>query len=91
MPKFRKKPVEIVAIRWEGGDPHCLDAFCGKNWCRAGAVGQDGPDDREKVVVFNPLEKQWLNVPIGFWIIRGVKGEFYPCDPAVFAATYEPA
>jgi len=90
MPKFRKKPVEIEAIRWEGGDDDCLNAFCGPHWSRAGAVGETGPQDEENVVVFNPLEKQWLNVPVGFWIIRGVKGELYPCDPAVFAATYEP-
>lgn len=28
---------------------------------------------------------------VGDWIIRGVKGEFYPCKPDIFAATYEPA
>ena len=27
----------------------------------------------------------------GDWIIRGVKGEFYPCKPDIFAMTYEPA
>ena len=27
---------------------------------------------------------------IGDWIIRGVKGEFYPCKPDIFTATYEP-
>jgi hypothetical protein len=27
----------------------------------------------------------------GDWIIRGVKGEFYPCKPDIFEATYEPA
>jgi len=89
MPKFRKKPVEIEAMRWEGGDYECLNAFCGPHWSRADAVGETGPGDEENVVVFNPLEKQWLNVPVGFWIIRGVKGELYPCEPAVFAATYE--
>lgn len=29
-----------------------------------------------------------MHAPLGWWIIRGVAGEFYPCDPAVFAATY---
>jgi hypothetical protein len=28
---------------------------------------------------------------VGDWIIRGVKGEFYPCKPDIFAATYDPA
>jgi len=27
---------------------------------------------------------------IGDWIIRGVKGELYPCKPDIFEATYEP-
>jgi hypothetical protein len=27
----------------------------------------------------------------GDWIIKGVKGEFYPCKPDIFEATYEPA
>jgi hypothetical protein len=26
----------------------------------------------------------------GDWIIKGVKGEFYPCKPDIFDATYEP-
>jgi hypothetical protein len=32
-----------------------------------------------------------MRADVGDWIIRGVKGEFYPCKPDVFAATYEPA
>jgi hypothetical protein len=31
-----------------------------------------------------------LRASPGDWIIRGVKGEFYPCKPDIFAATYEP-
>ena len=32
-----------------------------------------------------------MRADIGDWIIRGVAGEFYPCKPDIFAATYEPA
>ena len=32
----------------------------------------------------------YLTVSAGDWIIRGVAGEFYPCKPDIFAATYEP-
>lgn len=32
-----------------------------------------------------------LRADYGDWIIRGVKGEIYPCKPDIFAATYEPA
>mgnify|MGYP003595322655 CR=1 FL=1 len=30
-----------------------------------------------------------MRAPYWHWIIRGVQGEFYPCDPDIFAATYE--
>ena len=32
-----------------------------------------------------------MNASLGDWIIRGVKGEVYPCKPDIFAATYESA
>lgn len=31
----------------------------------------------------------WMHLPFGHWLIRGIKGEFYGCDPDVFAATYD--
>ena len=32
-----------------------------------------------------------MTANVGDWIIKGIKGEFYPCKPDIFAATYEPA
>ena len=32
-----------------------------------------------------------LAISDGDWLIKGVRGEFYPCTPDIFAATYEPA
>jgi len=32
-----------------------------------------------------------MTAQLGDWVIRGVKGEFYPCKPDIFAATYEAA
>lgn len=37
----------------------------------------------------NTAERQWLNVPTGHWVIRGINGELYPCAPDIFEATYE--
>jgi hypothetical protein len=90
--KYRKKPVVIDAMRWEGGDYSRLDFFCGQNWGRADArgVAWQPADDGEQVVVFNSVDQQWLCVPKGFWVIRGLKGELYPCDDAIFVATYDP-
>ena len=41
-------------------------------------------------VVITTLEGEMTASP-GDWIIKGVKGEFYPCKPDIFEATYEPA
>jgi hypothetical protein len=78
--KFRKKPIVIEAWQWnplvKSGDiPHWLIM---SNY-------DLGPNDTleittlEGVMVANP----------GDWIIKGVKGEFYPCKPDIFEATYE--
>lgn len=91
MPKFRKKPVEVEAIRWTGGYYESVVLFCGQNWGRADACGikwQPEPDG-EFVVVYNAIDQQWLCVPVGFWIVRGIKGELYPCEDEIFQATYD--
>ena len=49
------------------------------------------PHDRNRYnwLDINTLEGVMKAMP-GDWIIKGVKGEFYPCKPDVFEATYEP-
>lgn len=89
--KFRKKPVEVEAFQWTGDAAACeLNLRLGYNWGRADAhdVAWEHDDDQE-LVIWNGAEKLWLPVPIGHWIIRGIKGEFYPCAPDIFDATYE--
>lgn len=74
--KFRKKAVVIEAVRWDGTNPsECLE-FCG------GYLTQGG------FIEIRTLEGTMLTSP-GSWIIKGVKGEFYPCKPDIFEATYE--
>lgn len=46
-------------------------------------------DDGDALII-NTLEGQMTALP-GDWIIRGVKGEIYPCKPDIFASTYERA
>ena len=84
MPKFRKKPVEIEAQRFDGENADDLCKWIGP----AGWAGSDAVDGT--VVMIETLEGQ-MKAVAGDWIIRGVEGEFYPCKPAIFAATYEPA
>ena len=86
--RFRKKPIVIAAYQWLGGDYTELTEFCGQNWARAD-IHDMSFDDPEQVIVYNTQERQWLHVPVRHWVIRGVKGELYPCAPDVFEATYE--
>lgn len=79
MPKFRKKPVVIEAIQFTRGNFDELEAF----------VGGDA-EFRDGELVIATLEGP-LRASPNDWIIKGVKGEFYPCKPDIFEQTYEPA
>jgi hypothetical protein len=78
--KFRKKPVVIEAVQWTGENAAELNAFMG------GALALHPIHTCSPVI--HTLEGDHLATR-GDWIIKGVKGEFYPCKPDIFAATYE--
>ena len=81
---FRKRPVEIEAIQWNGDNVVAVCTFMGTiiDLADAEALSQAHRFDIET------LEGTMSAIP-GDWIIRGVKGEYYPCKPDIFAATYE--
>ena len=82
MAKFRKKPVVIEAFELS----HPMDWPV---WL-VEAIKAGGVDIRgDCSATIETLEGQMRADP-GDWIIRGVKGELYPCKPDIFAATYEP-
>jgi hypothetical protein len=84
MASYRKKPVVIEAIPYEG--LHSAGEMAvewGHPFVEATVIG-------EGAMSIKTLEGI-LFVSVGDWIIKGVKGEFYPCKSDVFALTYEPA
>lgn len=83
MPKFRKRPVVIEAIAWTG-DPKPLI-----EWAQSFTPPCRLHFQAGAVVAIPTLEGE-MTAQVGDWIIRGVAGEFYPCKPEIFAATYEP-
>lgn len=83
MPRYRKLPVEIDAVRWNGQNTAEVADFMETS----PAFGSDGRGQRW--VDIRTLEGT-MRTDEGDWIIRGVKGELYPCKPDIFAATYEP-
>ena len=78
--KFRKKPVVIEAVRWDG-DANTANSFLGESY------GVNWRYDGEKLII--PTLEGEMIANLGDWIIKGVKGEFYPCKPDIFEATYE--
>ena len=91
--QFRKKPVTISAIRWTGDNLREVIAFTGKHpgWDKWFSSWEDYErhvqQDGQQFKIFT-LEGT-MRADIGDWIIRGVKGEHYPCKPDIFEATYE--
>jgi len=80
--QWRKKPVTIEAIQWTPENKDEALDFLLHGKCGYRLI--DG-----ELFIFT-LEGEH-HVSPGDWIIKGVKGEFYPCKPDIFAATYEPA
>lgn len=78
---YRKKPVVIEAVQYRAG---CHDGRFADDVI-AGRVTY--PEDGSMVI--RTLEGELKAWP-GCWIIRGIKGELYPCDDEIFRATYEP-
>jgi len=93
---YRKRPVTVRAFqmtqerRWDNSDwPDWLNEAWLKDHDRPGALFPTGTGRADRLCIFT-LEGTHL-VSWGDWIIRGVKGELYPCKPDIFEATYEEA
>lgn len=87
MAKFRKKPVVIEAFKWTGDQDQIEDPEWIVDAIRSGDVFFEDEDPRMKI---ETLEGVMVANP-GDYIIKGIKGEIYPCKPDIFQLTYEPA
>ena len=80
--KYRKKPVTIEAMQLTRNNVREVAEWCGADLGYTfGSIEPDALD-------IHTLEGT-MAAHIGDYIIRGVQGEFYPCKPDIFAATYE--
>ena len=80
MKKYRKKPVVIEAIQWDGED-NTLNEL-------ARFIGKDIYLDVCSQFTIETLEGD-MKASLFDYIIKGIQGEFYPCKPDIFEATYE--
>jgi len=74
--KYRKKPVVIEAVQFNGGNWEEISDFC------------KDMDINNGRMIIKTLEGVHT-ASVGDYIIKGVKGEFYPCKPDIFHMTYE--
>ena len=94
MAKFRKKPVVIEAVKWDGS-PASWKVLYEFARDESGMPLVAGPHPNDDVHIMTredgegtPWQVQHI-ASKGDWIIKGVKGEFYPCKPDIFEQTYE--
>lgn len=77
--RYTKRPVEIEALQWDGSNVNEVMNFMG--W-------RNAEHDEMNGLVIRTLEGNH-SAGVGDFIIKGVKGEFYPCKPDIFGLTYE--
>jgi hypothetical protein len=79
MGRYRKLPVEIDAIQYDGENIEEVSTFAGANLLGI---------NTDLTLSVGTLEGPHI-ASVGDYIIKGIKGEFYPCKPDIFKATYE--
>ena len=87
MPKFTKKPVTISAVQFNGSSTHAGQI---ESWMKGGEEPlENGIHTRDIRPMYIETSEGVMTASPGDWIIKGVKGEFYPCKPDIFKETYE--
>jgi len=76
--KYRKKPVVIEAIRWDGKD----------DTLKIIKESVEIIHEEDGKIIIPTLEGD-MTADLGDWIIKGIGGEFYPCKPDIFEKTYD--
>ena len=87
MAKFRKKAVEIEAVKFTRNNWDDVKSFTNNT---AHTLTVERRINGIATCIIPTLEGRHIATE-GDWIIKGVKGEFYPCKPDIFAATYDAA
>lgn len=87
MMRYRKKPVVIEAMQLDHSPARSAAIIA---WASAAeTVIECEHDGAESHVLRIPTREGVMTAQPGDWVIKGVAGEFYPCKPEIFAATYE--
>ncbi len=92
MTQYRKKPVVIEAVQWLGHNMDDMLEFIDISSLPSDGVHVDGGLGHVPALgtLDIPTLEGVMTANAGDWIIKGVQGEFYPCKPDIFEATYDP-
>ena len=88
--KYKTRPVEIEAIQWTGHNLEEIKQFVGESleYDILDTAWEVGKGRQHIYMKIRTLEGD-MYVSIGDYIIKGLRGEFYPCKPDVFEKKYE--
>lgn len=81
MPFYRKKPVVVEARELTAANLEEVESWCG------GSIKGIKLEREQRCIDIQTLEGE-MRAEIGCYVIKGVKGEFYPCRADIFKATY---
>lgn len=85
MTKYRKKPVIIEAIQLK--DKSIIEII---NWTTDYINIEIDTDENDNIIgMIIPTLEGAMKASMNDYIIKGIQGEFYPCKPEIFEATYE--
>lgn len=96
--RYRKKPMEIEARQWTGWNTAEIAAWVGEFVMPTLVTGHRGvtgfremrgQDGTLTAQVYDREHDAWEPLVVNDWVLKGVRGEFYPCTNAVFRESYE--
>lgn len=92
--KYRKKPVVIEAFKYDGDLKGADGKYYVPDWAvnafENGIMHYDSEDgEKPPIELYIDTLEGTHHVSVGDYVIRGVKGELYPCKPDIFEKTYE--
>lgn len=91
--RYRKIPRVVDAVQWHGQyNRMAFPSWFNDAWSECGTSSLNSvwkPNPFQGELCIFTLEGV-MRANVGDWIIRGIKGELYPCKPDIFSATYEP-
>ena len=87
--RFRKKPVEVEAVQFDGTS-FTADSIVRWIIDGGGTAWTITIGAPERIVVIIETLEGRMQAGADDWVIRGVKGEHYPCRNDIFRSTYDP-